>query len=394
MLIYITFLRKEMIEILQNKKILVYLCMSMFLPLAINIIATNSPISLDILAPLYVVMSACVISELIKVSLVEEFRLSTFDNLLIASFKKDYLIYYKTTIQVLFSFVATVFGLLLSDAFLIFIPNFNYFVTMTTFYNIIVAFVSSSVCGWISYYLFIRTRNVSSTTHTISLGIIMVTLGGIAIISNIYNIAIIIIFGAMLLILAYICSKIILTSPQPLKKRSSRQWFCFFEGQNLTFISAIIVKDLAVIRISNVVEVCFYIFAMFITKIPLVFYGILFLLTTFGARKLFYQSIVEEKLNKTNDILQLQKSKSIIFMAKAIVPTICSMLLSLIAIALSSRTISDLCFALTISILAPVVTYPITLFVKRPKEISIGSLILSIALLCVYVIIFLIKFAF
>ena len=387
MLIYLTFLRKELIEILQNKKILLFLCLSLCLPLIINIIATNPPVPLELVVSLYVVIAACVVSELIKLSLVEEFKLSTFNNLLIAPFKKEYLIYYKTTIQVLVSFLTTVLGLLFSDVFLLLIPKFSYFVTMTTFFNVIVALCSSYVCGWISFYLFIRTRSVSATTHTLLLGIIMGTLAVIAMISNIYCPAIIGVCASVILLLTYVLSKITLTSPQPLKNKNSRQWFCLFKGQNLIFVSAIIIKDFAGIRISNMLEVLFYIVLIFLVKTPVLFYGILFLVATFGVRKLFYPSIIDEKLNKTSDILQIQKIKIYIYIAKVIVPTIVSMILSFSAIALYTQKISDLYFAFIVVILSPILTYTVALFVKRPKEFSIGSAILNITLLVMYLII-------
>ena len=134
-------------------------------------------------------------------------------------------------------------------------------------------------------------------------------------------------------------------------------------------------------------EVLFYIVLIFLVKTPVLFYGILFLVATFGVRKLFYPSIIDEKLNKTSDILQIQKIKIYIYIAKVIVPTIVSMILSFSAIALYTQKISDLYFAFIVVILSPILTYTVALFVKRPKEFSIGSAILNITLLVMYLII-------
>ncbi|WP_409967694.1 hypothetical protein RFF05_14100 [Bengtsoniella intestinalis] len=384
MLVFLAFIKKEWSEVKQYRKLWILLLICLFLPFVSNYLANNPLLPMTVLAPLYIVISACIVGEFIKASLVEEISMSTLDNILISPFKNGFLIFYKTVIPILISYTVTILGMIISDIALISVPSFSHFIVMTSPLNILVALISCIICAWVSFYLLVSSRKTSPNLFTLILGLIMVIIGILAIISSLYHPAIIVAFSLIALPVIYTACSITLTSPQPPKKIISRQWICLFKGQNLHFTTAIIVKDLTCIRLLHILEILMFVTLISISNNINLFFFLLFLLTTYGARKLLYQNTVEEKLAKTYDILQIQKSKRFIFCAHAIVPTCISLVASLIAIANSSYFVKNAIVVIFIVILSPVFTYAITKTINRRKEVSYGSISLCAVLMVLF----------
>lgn len=385
MSVFLTFLHKEWYEIKQNRRLLLMLFISLLLPFLINLLTYNPLLPIAIVAPFYIVLSVCVVSEFIKASLIEEIAMSTLDNILIAPFKKDFFIVYKTIIPIVISFIVTVLGMIMNDVASMIVPEFSDFIIMTSFTNILIALIACVTCAWMSFYLLMRTRNTSANFFTMILGTIMVTIGFLAIISNLYHTAIIVVFAFIILPILFIACRVMLTSPQPLKKTIARQWICLFRGQNLNFITAIIVKDLVSIRLLHILEMLLYIILILATSDTLIFYILLFLIATYGARKLLYQNVVEEKLNKTYEILSIQKSEWFIFGVHSMIPILFSLVASLIAIIESAHPMENIIIVVFIILISPVYTFFITKTVNRPKEISYGNIFLCVGLILLFI---------
>ncbi len=385
MLAFLTFLNKEWCEIKQNRRLLLMLSISLLLPFFINLIAYNPLFPMAILVPLYVVFSVCIVSEFIKASLIEEITMSTLDNILIAPFKKDFFIVYKTIIPILISFVVTLLGMIINDVASMIVSEFSDFIKMTSFTNILIALIACTTCAWGSFYILMRTRKTSANFFTMILGTIMGVIGFLAIISNLYHSAIIVVFALIILPILFVACKVMLTSPQPLKKSITRQWICLFRGQNLNFVTAIIVKDLVSIRLLHILEILLYSILILVTSDMLIFYTLLFLITTYGTRKLLYKNVVEEKLNKTFEILSIQKSNMFIFSVHSIIPILFSLVASLIAIIGSIHHIENIIIVVLVILISPIFTFFITKTVNRPKEISYGNIFLFVGLLLLFI---------
>lgn len=216
------FLRKELMEIKQCKKVLLYVMLSSIYPLILNIIANNPLIPLEKGLYLSTIIIACLSGEIIYLTMMEEIKTGTLDMILLSRYKIEKVVILKIIFPSLIAMLASFIGIMINNI----VSLYNNNVIALHGYGVVELFfiLSSSIfCSIVTIFFMSYRRKADSKVVTFVIALVVILFSILYLGSFVLNDKYIIITIIALTVLAYIITikSFIYSGEQFHKKRYS-----------------------------------------------------------------------------------------------------------------------------------------------------------------------------
>lgn len=392
MAVYRTFLYKECIELRANKKLWLFSFILLVYPLLVNIIGRHPIMPMEYIMTIMLAVAATCSGEFVFFSLLEEFRCDTFNILLVSPINKKFLFLYKAAIPVLVCVLCSFLGLLINDLVIEMFPTFHSFENAFSIFNVLVVVFAAISSAAVEFCFAVKDQAPDKKKHTLS--IFFSTLIGVMLIfaGKIYHFLFFLIpAGLILSFLIYLCLYLLKYSTANVKIK--KQYIDFFRGRNLTLAKAFIVKSLQWIKISVWLELGVFLIASILTSSKILFfYAFLFLLSSFGARRILFPLLANDSINRSTETIFVVCRKFSYYLYSTLPSFIISIVSSCIIVLLFSHLpFSDLILVALTSIFSCLYACTIHHFIiKKSSDFTLGSFILSILSIGTYLGLFII----